>query len=417
LCYEFHMRILMYGWEFPPHNSGGLGIACYGLVKALASEGADVRFVLPRKYPVASVPNATIVFADETNPLSGEEAQKFASGYMTEDQLKFLRSEYPELQYGSSMFDEVLRYAALSPLVALGEQPDVIHAHDWLCYPAGLAAKRATGAPLVVHVHATELDRTGFAQPNQNIYDIERRGMHEADKVVTVSEYTKNVVVHHYGVDPEKVEVLYNGLDEDQLQAGSDIEADMKKLRDAGWNVVMYAGRLTIQKGVDYYLEAARRVLEYRPHTLFVISGSGDMARQIMDRAAYLGIGDKVLFTGWLRGKELARMYQQADLLVMPSVSEPYGLIPLECLVNGTPVLVSKQSGVSEVLQHALRADFWDTEEMANQIIAILDHPTLRDTLGTEGGKEARAQTWSKVAQRCMMVYKKVVQALTPSRV
>jgi glycogen(starch) synthase len=409
----------MYGWEWPPHNSGGLGIACYGLVKALASEGVDLRFVLPRKYPVSQVPNAKIVFADESNPLSGEQAFKFASGYdyLTEDQLKFLRSEYPELQYGSSMFDEVLRYAGLSPMVALAEQPDVIHAHDWLCYPAGLAAKRATGAPLVVHVHATELDRTGFAQPNQSIYDIERRGMHEADKVVTVSEYTKNVVVHHYGVDPNKVEVLYNGLDEDQLATGSEVESNVRQLKEAGWGVVMYAGRLTIQKGVDYYLEAARRVLEHRPNTLFVISGSGDMARQIMDRAAYLGIGDKVLFTGWLRGKELARMYQNADLLVMPSVSEPYGLIPLECLVNGTPVLVSKQSGVSEVLQHALRTDFWDTEEMANQIIAILDHPTLRDTLGTEGGKEARAQTWSKVAERCIMVYKKVLATLTPSRV
>ena len=406
------MRILMYGWEFPPHNSGGLGVACYGLARALVSEGANVRFVLPRKYPVAAS-GAHVVFADEANPLDAEQARKFSSGYITEDQLKFLRGQYPELQYGPSLFDEVLRYAALSPLVALQYPADVIHAHDWLCYPAGIAAKRVTGSPLVVHVHATEFDRTGHGNVNQSVYEVERRGMQEADKVIAVSDYTKRIIVEHYGIDPNKVEVVHNGIDPDDAAVSTSAEAEMKRLKDAGWGVVLFVGRLTLQKGPDYFLEAAKRVIEHRPNTLFVISGSGDMAKQIIERSAYLGIGDKVLFTGFLREKELARLYGIADLLVMPSVSEPFGIVPLEALLNNTPVLISKQSGVAEVIRNSLKTDFWDIEDMANKIISVLTNPSLRDTLTTEGSREARAQIWKKAAQRCMMVYDKVVKTLS----
>jgi len=405
------MRVLMYGWEFPPHNSGGLGIACYGLARAMASSGADVRFVLPRKYPVAAS-GAHMVFADESEPLSGTEAETFASGYLTEDRLRFMRGKYPELQYGASLFDEVLRYAARSHMVALAHQPDVIHMHDWLCYPAGMAAKRATGAPLVAHVHATEFDRTGFGKVNQAIYDIERRGMHEADVVVTVSAYTKNIVVEHYGIDPKKVVVVHNGIDADDVAVASAAEADMRRIKGLGWGIVLFVGRLTLQKGPDYFLEAAQKVLEHRPNTLFVVSGSGDMAEAIIQRAAYLGIGDRVLFTGFLRDKQLARLYKVADLVVMPSVSEPFGIVPLEALLNGTPVLISKQSGVAEVVRHALTADFWDTDDMANKITAILDHPGLRETLASRGGMEVRSQVWKRVADRCMMVYKSLVKIL-----
>ncbi len=402
----------MYGWEFPPSNSGGLGVACYGLARGLVAEGADVRFVLPRRYPVLAS-GATMVFADETNPLDAAQAQKFASGYITEEQLQFLRGQYPELQYGPSLFDEVLRYAALSPLTALAQHPDVIHMHDWLCYPAGLAAKRATGVPLVAHVHATEFDRTGFGSVNQAIYDIERRGMHEADVVIAVSEYTKNIIVDRYGVDPSKVVVVHNGIDADDVAVASAAESDMKRLKALGWGLVLFVGRLTLQKGPDYFLEAAKKVLAHRPNTLFVISGSGDMAKMIIDRAAYLGIGDHVLFTGFLRDKELSRLYKLADLVVMPSVSEPFGIVPLESLLNGTPVLISKQSGVAEVINNSLKADFWDVDDMTNKIIAVLDHPALRTTLATEGNKEARAQVWKRVAQRCMMVYNKLTTKLS----
>jgi glycogen(starch) synthase len=402
----------MYGWEFPPHNSGGLGIACYGLARALVGEGADVRFVLPRRYPVKES-GARMIFADEANPLDATQALGFASGYITEDQLRFLRGQYPELQYGPSLFDEVLRYAALAPLVALQEEVDVIHMHDWLCFPAGMAAKRVTGVPLVAHVHATEFDRTGFGSVNQAVYEIEKRGMQEADVVVAVSEYTKNIIIEHYGIDPRKIQVLHNGIDADDSAVASTVEADMKRLRGAGWGVVLFVGRITLQKGPDYFLEAARKVLAHRPNTLFVISGSGDMAKQVIDRAAYLGISDRVLFTGFLRNAELARLYRTADLVVMPSVSEPFGIVPLESLLNGTPVLISKQSGVGEVLSNSLKTDFWDVDDMVNKIVSALDHPSLRETLLHEGGRQARSQVWRRVAARCMMIYTKLTRALS----
>jgi len=408
------MQVLMYGWEFP-HNSGGLGVACFGLTRGLVAEGADVRFVLPRKYPVAHT-GAKMVFADDANPLDAEQARKFSSGYLTEEQFKFLKGKYPELQYGPTLYDEVLRYAALSPLVALQYPADVIHAHDWLCYPAGIAAKEATGAPLVVHVHATEFDRTGFGGVNQSVYEIERKGMHAADKVLAVSQYTKDIIVRHYGVDPNKIVVVHNGIDADDVAVTGVAANEMKRLKEAGWGIVLFVGRLTLQKGPDYFLDAARKVLEHRPETLFVISGSGDMAKQIIDRSAAMGIGDKVLFTGFLREKELARLYGIADLLVMPSVSEPFGIVPLESLLNGTPVLVSKQSGVAEVVRHALKTDFWDVDEIANKIVSVLENPSLARTLAAEGKHEARAQVWRKVAARCMMVYKNVAKAVTRSR-
>lgn len=404
----------MYGWEFPPHNSGGLGVACYGLVRSLVRENVDVRFVLPRKYPVLAT-GAKVIFADEANPLTGAQAEKFASGYINESRLKFLRGEYPELQYGPSLYDEVLRYAALSPLVALQNMPDVIHAHDWLCFPAGMAAKRVTGAPLIVHVHATEFDRTGRFDESNSIMQIERRGMHEADRVITVSEHTKNIVVNLYGVDPNKVEVVHNGVDTEgaSILPPGEGENELEQLKRAGWKTVLFVGRLTIQKGPDYFLEAAKKVISYRPKTLFVITGSGDMEKQIIDRAAYLGIGDKVIFTGFKRDKDLGRLYKSADLLVMPSISEPFGIVPLESIMNGTPVLISKQSGVSEVIRNALKVDFWDINEMASKIIAVLDYPSLRETLNIESNREARGQVWSKVAQRCIMVYKRLVNSLS----
>ena len=406
------MKVLMYGWEFPPHNSGGLGVASYGLARALVGEGADVRFVLPRRYPVAAS-GATMVFATEANPLDGEQARRYASGYLTEDELAFLRGKYPELQYGPSLFDEVLRYAALAPLVALREGADVIHVHDWLCIPAGIAAQEVLGVPLVVHIHATEFDRTGFGKINQGVYDIERRGLHVADQIIAVSEYTKRILTERYDVDPDKVAVVYNGIDADDSAVAGAVEGDMRRLKEAGWGIVLFVGRLTLQKGPDYFLRAAHRVLAHRPHTLFVVSGSGDMAKHIIDEAARLGIGDRVLFTGFLRDKELVRLYRSADLVVMPSVSEPFGIVPLEALLNGTPVLISKQAGVGEVVRHALKTDFWDTDEMVNKIIAVLDHPTLRTTLATAGEREARAQVWKRVAERCMMVYTKLVNVLT----
>jgi glycogen synthase len=413
------MRILMYGWEFPPANSGGLGVACYGLSRGLVQEGAEVTFVLPRRCPVAQN-GAKVVFADTTREvLTDEQTRLLLSGYATtKEQTDFLeRGRTRGATYGVSLFDEVLRYAARSTDVALREGADIIHAHDWLSYPAGMAAQKALGVPFIAHVHATEFDRTGFGVPDQRVYEIERAGMHAADMVVAVSAYTKRIVVEKYGIDPQKVMVLHNGIDADDTAVASATESDMKRLKAAGWGVVLFVGRLTIQKGPDYFLAAAKKVLEHRPKTLFVVSGSGDMARQMIDTSAYHGLGDKVLYTGFLRGKELARLYKTADLVVMPSVSEPFGIVPLEALLNGAPVLISKQSGVAEVVPNALKADFWDVDDMAHKIISVLDYPALKDTLLSNGARDAQQQVWRKVARHCMMIYERVKNMLVPTHV
>lgn len=407
----------MFGWEFPPFNSGGLGVACYGLTRGLLKEGAQVTFVLPRKIPV-NLPGCTFVFADEAEPTDARLLRSLLSGYLSEEQYRALRERYPELGNGMGLFDEVLRYSALARMVAQGQDFDVIHTHDWLTFLAGMEARAATNKPMVAHVHATEFDRTGHGQINESVYAIERRGMHAADRVVAVSGYTKNMIMDKYGVADEKVAVVHNGIDADDAVVVEEREAHVHELKKAGNSIVLFVGRLTLQKGPDYFLRMAKRVLEYKKDVVFVISGSGDMERQIMDEAAYLGIADRVLFVGFLRNHALARMYAMADLVVMPSVSEPFGIVPLEALLNGTPVLLSKQSGVREVVKNALVADFWDIDEMANNILAVVSHNALQRTLIQGGKQEAQNIQWQRAAARCMMIYKKLLSpVLVPTTV
>ncbi len=300
--------------------------------------------------------------------------------------------------YSGDLYAEAGAYARLVLRLARGERFDVVHAHDWLTFPAGIAVAQATGKPLIVHIHATEFDRSGESV-NQRVYDIERRGMHAATRVVCVSEYTRRLCVQRYAADARKTRVVYNGIDvdENQPQVGSQIEAKDK--------IVLFLGRITMQKGPEYFIEAAKRVLEKLEDVKFVVAGSGDMATRMIELAAKMGIGHKVLFTGFLRGRDVQRVFEMADLFVMPSVSEPFGIAPLEAISHGTPVIISKQSGVSEVLTHALKVDFWDTEEMANKIVAVLRHPPLSHTLQEHGHMEIRKLTWDGAAQKCERVY------------
>ena len=274
---------------------------------------------------------------------------------------------------------------------------DVIHAHDWLTYPAGIALARVTGKPLVVHVHSTEFDRSG-EHVNQAVYNIERRGMHAAVRVITVSMLTKNICANRYSVNPAKCEVVYNGVDLDPKAVGLSTIGRRDK-------IVLYFGRITMQKGPEYFVQAAKRVLEKMDDVKFVVAGSGDQAQSMIQLAAELGIGHKVLFTGFLRGKDIPRVFNMADLYVMPSVSEPFGIAPLEALGHRVPVLISRQSGVSEVLVNALKVDFWDVEDMANKIIAVLRHPPLQRTLTDHGFDEVRGITWDGAAKKCVNVY------------
>ena len=391
----------MFGWELPPENSGGLGVACLGLSRELNRRGVNLSFVVPRKKEsmdrncfrllAADINYKEIEFDSPITPYSTPESYKSA-----------LEKEEKNI-YGDTLFDEVLRYRQCGRNLALNEEFDVIHAHDWLSFGAGIEAKKATGKPMVAHIHATEFDRGGGVNIDERVYKREKEGMEAADKVVAVSNYTKGIVVDKYGIDENKVEVAHNGVDLTEKPVGKEILRSIKK---AGKKMVLFVGRLTLQKGPDYFLKAAKEVISHDEEVIFIIAGSGDMERQVMRQAAELGISDKVLFPGFVRGDELHGLYKAADLFVMPSVSEPFGLTPLESLVNGTPVLLSKQSGVSEVVTHALKVDFWDTSEMANKILSALNYSPLNGCLAKNGKEEVGKITWDPAAEKCIEIYK-----------
>ena len=400
------MKVLMFGWEFPPHNSGGLGVACAGLARALIRRGVGISFVLPRRMN-ASSDFLRIIFADDKN-IKIEEVNSPLMPYITSEVYARCFEDGAPGMYGASLFEEVRRYGVLARAIARREAHNVIHAHDWLSFEAGVEAKKVSGKPLVVHIHATEFDRVGGGGVNQFVYNLEKYGMEKADAVIAVSHFTKNIITNHYGILPEKVFVVHNGIDEEASWEAETAPAFLR-FKEAGYGMALFVGRITLQKGPDYFLRAAKRVLEYRPKTFFVIAGAGDMERQAIREAAALGISDKVFFAGFLRDGELAETYRAADIFVMPSVSEPFGITPLESLMHGAPVLISKQSGVSEVLAHAIKADFWDTEEMANKIIAVLDHKPLQHCLAENGRNEAKRLTWGEAARKCVEVYGRVL--------
>ncbi len=439
----------MLGWEFPPFISGGLGTACFGLTRALDELETDVLFVLPRPIGGHRATHVTLVSppgapagtrrgsqsvlegsgqtwkhvafreidAALTPYLTPEEfAETAADAADVTGEIRFeiaeptlprvaRKGQTPDLSapavaaspYSGDLFAEAQRYAALCTAIARSESFDVVHAHDWMTFPAGIAVAAATGRPLVVHVHATEFDRSGD-HVNQRIYDLERAGMHAAAKVIAVSHLTRNIVTSRYGVPAEKVEVVYNAVDDNgDAPSPAPIRRDEK--------IVLFLGRITMQKGPEYFIAAARKVLDVMDNVRFVMAGSGDMIRRSIELAAQMGIGHKLLFTGFLRGDDVARVFKMADLYVMPSVSEPFGISALEALSHDVPAIISKQSGVAEVLRHVLKVDFWDIDEMANKIIAVLRHPPLHATLREHGAFEVRKLTWRDSAERCLHVY------------
>lgn len=307
--------------------------------------------------------------------------------------------------YGQDLFGDAHRYARIVAAIAPMLDFDLIHAHDWLAYPAGMAARHVTDKPLLCQVHATEFDRSGDGGINQHVYDIERAGVHAADRVVAVSRLTKEILIHRYGVDGGKIDVVYNGVDAEEAQPamGGKIEK--------GDKIVLFLGRITMQKGPEYFIRAAARVLEKVENVKFVVAGSGDMAVRMIEEAASLGIGHKVLFTGFLRGRDVDEVYRMADCYVMPSVSEPFGIVALEAIQRNTPTIISKQSGVSEVLSHALKVDFWDIDDMADKIAAVLRFPPLSETLREHGPMELRRLTWGDSARKAVASYGRAIAA------
>ncbi len=412
------MKVLMFGWEFPPHNSGGLGVACRGLAKALVDSGVDLNFVLPKQVDLGETP-CKMWFADSTpNPSPGSvevnQLNVLLMPYITSQVYSRYREQLPEMPeedipYAGSLYEEVKRYGKLARKVAHRADHDIIHAHDWLSFEAGVEAKRVSGKPLVVHIHATEFDRSG-EDVNQCIYDIERKAFHAADRVVAVSNLTKRVLMDRYGVSADKISVVHNGVNEEEYSSveSEQLPESLDRLKRSGYKIVLFAGRITFQKGPDYFVKMAQRVKEYCPEAVFVVSGSGDMEHQMMREVAEHQLSDRFLFAGWLTGKPLRMAYKAADIYIMPSVSEPFGILPLEVMVYNTPVLISKQSGVSEITSHTLKADFWDVDDMANKVIYVLKYPALQHCLTSNGRQEVGKINWSLAGRKCVDIYRQL---------
>lgn len=407
------MKVLTFGWDYPPKRNGGLGVACFGLTRELRNEAIEVIFVLPRTQPTTG--DGRFVFADQTTTTSIYDrvysvpvhVQPYQPSYGLMYATDIFGNKYPT---GTTLLDEVQTFALQARAIAEAEEFDVIHAHDWTSYLAGVAAKEVTGKPLILHVHATSFDQAGGGNVDPAMYSIEYQAFVAADVVVAVSDFTKRLIVRHFGIDPAKIEVVHNGADVDTPPTH---EPTLKAHTDQGYKVVLYHGRITIQKGVDYFVRAAARVLEVEPKTLFVISGWGDMQGQIAHLVGELGISQNVIFAGALWEEERDRMYQTAHLVVMPSVSEPFGLVPLEALQHGTASLISNQSGVAEVLPHVLKADFWDVDEIANQIVAALRYPALNQQLVLEGRWHLQFLSWRFVAQKVKALYQRLVHLVS----
>ena len=430
------MRVLMFGWEFPPHIAGGLGTACYGIVKGLAHSGVSTMFVMPsasgdEDQSAAQIINASDVpvqitdtmnvddFLDKvqfvhigTNMVPYLDPAEFRT-LVEEDRRRQVRDfsvHYGHTykfsgKYGSNLMEEVARYAMVGGTIAMTHKDefDVIHAHDWLTYMAGIAAKRLSGKPLVVHVHATSFDRSSDNNIDTRVYDIEKRGMEAADKVITVSDLTRNIVITKYGIDPSKVVTVHNAVD---FSGRSNVNVE-RGVKD---KVVTFLGRITFQKGPEYFIEAAAKVLKRCDNVRFVMAGSGDMMNRSIRQVARLGISDRFHFTGFLRGKEVQEMFALSDVYVMPSVSEPFGISPLEAMRTGVPSVISKQSGAAEVLKYAFKVDFWDVDAMADEIYALLKYPALANFASKYGFDEVNTLKWNNAALKIKNVYESVIK-------
>lgn len=391
----------MLGWELPPHHTGGLGVACYQMCKALSKQGVDIEFILPFDADF----NIDFMKVVPTSNASSEEIFNLNGAYDS-----FLYKETIKSKDKSELENYQDYYAhCVSNMYKYGEY-DIIHAHDWLTFKAGMELKRKHNKPLIAHVHATEYDRSGGKHGNPVVRDIEYNGLMMADKILAVSGATKKILVEKYDIPANKIEVVHNSIEIDPSVSiePNNIYTYLSLLKSRGYKVVLSAGRLTIQKGLTHLLRSAKLVVEKEPSTMFLFVGSGDQYQELIALSAELGIAKNVLFTGYLNGtgKEWRDSFRIADLFVMPSVSEPFGITPLESIGYGTPALISKQSGVSELITNALKVDFWDEHEMANKIISVIKNPGLRQTLQDNSYDEWRELSWSSSAEKMTEIYK-----------
>ncbi|NBC83354.1 MAG: glycosyltransferase [Bacteroidetes bacterium] len=424
------MKVLMFGWEFPPHISGGLGTACYGLTKGmLKTSDVEILFVVPKTFGDEEKSRLHILGANEieldsviTNYEEFLQKIRFIGVdselvpyrtpeeyYEKQKQKRFkdkrlINTEFHgkisfEGGYGPNLFQEIADYSYVASVIADRYDFDVIHAHDWLTFSAGIAAKRISGKPLIVHVHATDFDRSG-GSVNPAVFELEKNGMDAADRIIAVSNLTRNTIIEKYGISGDKVQTVHNAVEPNLGGRRGSLKTELKD------KVVTFLGRITMQKGPEYFVEAAHRVLQKMDNVRFVMAGSGDMFERMIHRAASLGIGDKFHFTGFLRGNDVSNMFALSDVYVMPSVSEPFGISPLEAMQSDVPVIISHQSGVSEVLKHAIKIDFWDIDSMADAIYGILNYEGLERMFKKHGRTEVDNLKWENTAAKVTEIYK-----------
>lgn len=396
------MKVLMLGWELPPHNSGGLGTACYQLCKALSKRELDIEFVLPYQAE-HGIDFMTITAAHPQGVASIERAG------IAYDSYKYIledgREEWLNIHEQQELYQQ-----AVARLVDEREF-DIVHAHDWLTFRAAMRIKEQRNCPIVLHVHSVESDRSGNQYGNPFVREIEAIALHVADQIIAVSEHTKRAITRDYGVAPSKITVVHNSIEAAELPMIDDANAYhyLETMKSLGYRVVVNVGRLTIQKGLPNLLKAAQKVIAIEPKSLFLIVGSGEQYNELVSLSAELGIGPNVLFADFQRGKNWRDAFKIGDLFVMPSISEPFGLTPLEAIGYGTPAMVSKQSGVSEVLRNCLKVDYWDIDEMANQIVAVMQHDDLRDELLRGAEQEYDTLSWDEASYKIHSVYKEQV--------
>jgi len=428
------MRVLMFGWEFPPHISGGLGTACYGLTRGMSAvPGLDILFVVPKAHGDEDQSRIRLMGAGDVTLdirkvrehqflkdlsyieinsnlvpyTSPEEYDKLVNKAETRGKRLVETSMGGRLNftgtYGKNLYEEIANYAIVAGEIALVQDFDIIHAHDWLTYPAGIAAKRASGKPLVIHVHATDFDRSG-GKVNPTVFEIEKTGMELADKIIAVSNLTRNTVIEKYGIHPDKVVTVYNAVD-----PLSDLEKLQLK-RGITDKVVTFLGRITLQKGPEYFVQAAYKVLQKMDNVRFVMAGSGELLEKMIQWTAALGISDRFHYTGFLKGDDVFRMFSISDVYVMPSVSEPFGISPLEAMQSNVPSIISHQSGVAEILNYALKVDFWDVDALADAIYGLLNYPALSEMFKKHGMEEVFDMKWENSGKKVHSIYKEFVK-------
>lgn len=403
------MKILMLGWELPPHNSGGLGVACLNMARALASQGAEIDFVVPYEAEYPEIKFMKVLSATHLDPI-------YRYGGGAYESLKLLEKIIPTVDEEKlvSIRDVQKSYCEFVEKYLMEFKPDIVHAHDWLTYEAGILAKQKYKTPLIAHVHATEYDRAGMHYGNPLIHEIEREGLILADEIIAVSETTKRIIHEKYHIPLSKISVVYNSLDENYDTAKYTFNHNaynyLKNLKSAGYTVVSTVGRFTVQKGLHNLMRAAAMALSKNPKLIFLFAGDGEERDELISLAADLGISKNVIFTGFIRGKKLRDIYSISDIFVMSSISEPFGLTALEAAHHGDVLILTKQSGVSEIIWSALKYDFWDEQKLADEILAVADNPALRKTLQKNVKQEYHKISWNQVAKKCLKIYNKTMK-------